>query len=151
MNEDSSRTGDGRVEELRAKLLRSLTGLHELFGKGLISRELLSGQIMELIGSRDSRRFWELTVKADVTARRFLARLEDPARWRMESSLPSEERFDLFKERLSETLLAGNVVNAVTLETLLDLAGLPHFTSFVPTIDDGPRLERQGVELSVLD
>lgn len=106
---------------------------------------------MELIGSRDSRLFWELTIKADVTARRFLARLEDPARWRMESSLPSDARLALFKDRLSDTLLAGSVVDAFTLQALLDVADLPHFASFVPTVDDGPRLERQGVELSVLD
>jgi len=151
MSDTPAGSDDGHVEELRAKLLRSLTGLHDLFGRGLISRDLLAGQIMELIGSSDSRRFWELTIQADVTARRLLARLGNPARWRVESSLPSEERLALFKERLSEVLLEGDAVDAVTLDNLLDIADLPHFAAFIPATDEGPGPERQGIELSVLD
>jgi hypothetical protein len=139
------------VQLLRDQLTERLSRLRELHGRGLISRDILSGQIMEILGSAESRRLWEITMKPDMTARRLLARLEDPARWRRESSMPAEQRLALLKERLAVSMMEKPMVDSAVLDSLLETASLPHYASFIPSSDSGPRIERAGVELSVLD
>jgi len=152
MMEVESRMAQGTdAPLLRNQLMERLSRLRPLHGRGLISSEILSGQIMEILGSAESRRLWEITRKPDITARRLLARLEDPARWRRESSMPPDERLALLKERLLASLLERPVVDSAVLDSLLDTASLPHFASFIPSSSSSPRIERMGVELSVLD
>lgn len=152
MEESETRMADHPDERLLGEqLVERLTRLRQLHGRGLISTDLLSGQILEVLGSQESRRYWELVLKPDMTARRLLARLEDPIRWRRESSLPADERLALLRRRLSSSLLERPSVDPAVLEILLDTATLPHFASFLPSSDSGPRIERAGVELSVLD
>jgi len=136
---------------LRNHLTARLSRLRELHGRGLISRDILSGQIMEILGSAESRQLWEISLKPDMTARRLLARLEDPARWRRESSQPAEQRLALLKERLAVSIMERPAIDSAVLDSLLETASLPHFASFIPSSDSGPRIERAGVELSVLD
>ncbi len=136
---------------LRDHLQERLSRLRELHGRGLISRDILAGQIMEILGSTESRQLWEISIKPDMTARRLLARLEDPARWRLESSRTAEQRLALLKERLVTSIMERPAVDSALLDSLLETASLPHFASFIPSSDSGPRIERAGVELSVLD
>jgi len=128
-----------------------LSRLREVFARGLIPRDVLAAQILEIIGSDESRRLWEIRMKPDAMARRLLARLEDPVRWRTESALPADQRLVLLKERLSGQLLGSVPVDAALLDLLLDTADLPHFASFIPSTSRDPAVERAGVELSVLD
>jgi|GEM_PF-462097 len=147
-----NQTGDtDAVSDLLEELIGRFRGLRDIFSGGLISRDTLSSQILELIQSPAARRYWKAEMKPDANARRLLIRLEDPAIWRVESSKPEEERLFILYTRLADILLAADEMDKAVLELLLDTADLPHFASFVDTTGSETPYERDGVELSVLD
>ena len=147
----SSVEGPIDTSGLREGLISRLSGLRDIFRTGLISREILSHQLMELAGSVEARKLWNAEMKPDAVARRLLVRLEDPSRWRKESAEPEEERLSILHGRLADILLTPDSIDGSILELLLDTADLPHFASFLDTGDPGTPTERAGVELSVLD
>lgn len=136
---------------LREGLIKRLTSLRDIFRTRLISREILCHQLMELVGSVEARKLWNAEMKPDAVARRLLVRLEDPSRWRKESAESEEERLSILHGRLADILLTPDEVDGAILELLLDTADLPHFASFLDTVDPDTSIERAGVELSVLD
>jgi len=148
MNQNSD---SGAISDLLEELIERFTRLRSIFRDDLISRETLATQILELIQSPAARRYWNAEMKPDANARRLLIRLEDPARWRVESSKQEAERLNILFVRLADILLTADEMDGAVLELLLDTADLPHFASFVDTGGTDVPYERGGVELSVLD
>ena len=138
-------------EKLKLNLNDRLKSLHDLYLADLISDNTLSSQLLELIASREAKTFWDITMKKDITARRMLTMLEDPQRWKEDSSSPEEERQRILKERLVGVFFSAADSYEYILEMLLDIANLPHFESIVYSRNTKPTLKKSGAKLSILD
>ncbi len=138
-------------DKLRTNLNDRLKSLHDLYQGDLISDNTLSSQLLELIASREAKTFWDITMKKDITARRMLTMLEDPQRWKEDSSLPEEERQRILKQRLTGVFFCADESYEHVLEMLLDIANLPHFESIVYSRNSKPTLKKSGAKLSILD
>ncbi len=138
-------------EKLKLNLNDRLKSLHDLYLADLISDNTLSSQLLELIASREAKTFWDITMKKDITARRMLTMLEDPQRWKEDSSSPEEERQRILKERLVGVFFSAADSYEYILEMLLDIANLPHFESIVYSRNNKPTLKKSGAKLSILD
>ncbi|NOQ21464.1 MAG: hypothetical protein GQ565_02280 [Candidatus Aegiribacteria sp.] len=138
-------------EKLRVNLNARLKSLHDLYSGDLISKSTLSSQLLELIASREAKTFWDLTMKKDITARRMLTMLEDPDKWKKDSSSPEEERQMVLKKRLADVFFSDEDSYDFILEMLLDTANLPHFESIVYSRNGKSSLKKSGAKLSVLD
>lgn len=142
---------DTDVNKLRKNLNDRLQSLRDLYSGDLISKNTLSGQLLELVATREARMLWDIIVKKDITARRMLMMLEDPQQWEDDSSTPQEERQQVLKERLADAFFTSGDSNRDVLEVLLDIASLPHFESFAFTRNDKSKGKKSGAKLSVLD
>ncbi len=138
-------------EKLKLNLNDRLKSLHDLYLADLISDNTLSSQLLELIASREAKTFWDITMKKDITARRMLTMLEDPQRWKEDSSSPEKERQRILKERLVGVFFSAADSYEYILEMLLDIANLPHFESIVYSRNTKPTLKKSGAKLSILD
>ncbi len=138
-------------EKLKLNLNDRLKSLHDLYLADLISDNTLSSQLLELIASREAKSFWDITMKKDITARRMLTMLEDPQRWKEDSSSPEKERQLILKERLVGVFFSAAESYEYTLEMLLDIANLPYFESIVYSRSTKPTLKKSGAKLSILD
>ena len=138
-------------EKLRTNLNERLKSLHDLYLADLISKNTLSSQLLELIASREAKTFWDITMKKDITARRMLNMLEDPQRWKEDSSSPEKERLRILKQRLASVFFSAEDSYEYTLEMLLDTANLPHFESIVYSRKSKPTVKKSGAKLSILD
>ncbi len=138
-------------EKLKLNLNDRLKSLHDLYLADLISDTTLSSQLLELIASREAKTFWDITMKKDITARRMLTMLEDPQRWKEDSSSPEKERQLILKERLVGVFFSAAESYEYTLEMLLDIANLPHFESIVYSRNTKPTTKKSGAKLSILD
>ncbi len=139
------------TEKLKANLNERLKSLHDLYLADLISDNTLSSQLLELIASREAKSYWDVTMKKDITARRMLNMLEDPQRWKEDSSSPEEDRQRILRERLAGVFFSSEDSNDNILEMLLDIASLPHFESIVYSRNTKPTLKKSGAKLSILD
>jgi len=116
---------------LTAKLIARLTGLADLFERDVITLDILGRQLFQLVCSSDA---WGLAISVtdeEREARRLLMRLNDPDRWRQDSSESEERRRRLLEERLCEAFLGGGIPSLSVLEAIVDTACLPHFVGFV--------------------
>ena len=142
---------DEDAEKLKKILDDRLQSLHNLYSGDLISKNTLSGQLLELIGTQDAKTFWDLTMKKDITARRMLNMLEDPQQWKKDSSSPEEDRPQILKERLTDEFLNAEDSSRDLLEILLDIASLPHFESIVFPKNSKSQGKKLGAKFSILD
>lgn len=138
-------------EKLKKNLHKRLESIHGLFSSDLISRSTLSGQLLELVATKEAKDYWNMTMKQDMTARRMLSMLEDPLRWKADANSPEEGRLELFKERLTEIFLGSTDSSDELLERLLDTACLPHFEAYAFLKNNRPANRISGAKLSVLD
>ena len=139
------------TEKLRTNLNDRLKSLNDLYKADLISDNTLSSQLLELIASHEAKTFWDITMKKDITARRMLTMLEDPQRWKEDSSSPEEERQRILKQRLTGVFSSVEDSYEYVLELLLDIANLPHFESIVYSRNSKPTVKKSGAKLSILD
>lgn len=137
--------------KLVSDLKNRLQSLHDLYSGDLISKSTLSSQLFELIATREAKTFCDLFLKQDITARRMLMMLEDPKRWKDETSSPEEERLTIFKDRLTDIFLESDDSFDDTLEMMLDTACLPHFETLVYSRKGKISGKLSGAKLSVLD
>jgi hypothetical protein len=142
---------DDNIDKLKTILNKRLQSLHDLYSGDLISMNTLSSQLLELIGARDAKTYWNLTMKKDITARRMLSMLEDPQRWEKDSTSPEEDRQQILKKRLADEFLVPEDSSRDVLEILLDIANLPHFESIVYSKNGKLRGKKSGAKLSILD
>lgn len=142
---------DSDAERLKIILDDRLQSLHDLYSGDLISKNTLSSQLLELIGTRDAKAYWDYTMKKDITARRMLTMLEDPQRWKKDSTSPEEDRQQILKERLADEFLANEDSSRDILEILLDIACLPHFESILFSRNGKSPGKKSGAKLSILD
>ena len=138
-------------DKLRTNLNDRLKSLHDLYKADLISENTLSSQLLELIASLEAKTFWDITMKKDITARRMLTMLEDPERWKEDSSSPEEDRQRILKKRLTGVFFSAEDSYEHILEMLLDIANLPHFESIVYSRNTKPTTKKSGAKLSILD
>lgn len=139
------------IEKLRMNLNDRLKSLHDLYSGDLISKSTLSSQLLELIASREAKSFWDITMKKDITARRMLTMLENPERWKEDSSSPEEDRQLILKKRLADVFFSAEDSYEFVLEMLLDTANLPHFESLVFSRNSKSSVKKSGAKLSILD
>ncbi len=142
---------EGNPDKLRTNLHGRLKSLHDLYEADLISDNTLSSQLLELIASREAKTFWDITMKQDITARRMLTMLDDPQRWKEDSSSPKEDRQRILKQRLAGVFFSAEDSYEYVLEMLLDIANLPHFESIVYSRNSKPTPKKSGAKLSILD
>lgn len=142
---------DDDIKKLKVILNDRLQSLHDLYSGDLISKRTLSSQLLELIGTRDAKAYWDLTMKKDITARRMLTMLEDPEQWKNDSALPEEDRPKILKERLADEFLHSDDSSRNVLEMLLDIASLPYFESIVFPRNSKSQGKKSGAKLSILD
>ncbi|MCK5116287.1 MAG: hypothetical protein KAR44_06775 [Candidatus Aegiribacteria sp.] len=138
-------------KKLKLNLNDRLKSLHDLYLADLISDNTLSSQLLELIASREAKNFWDITMKKDITARRMLTMLEDPQRWKEDSSSPENERQRILKDRLVGVFFSAADSYEYILEMLLDIANLPHFESIVYSRNTKSTVKKSGAKLSILD
>ena len=138
-------------DKLRTNLNDRLKSLHDLYKADLISENTLSSQLLELIASLEAKTFWDITMKKDITARRMLTMLEDPERWKEDSSSPEEDRQRILKKRLTGVFFSAEDSYEHVLEMLLDIANLPHFEPIVYSRNSKSTLKKSGAKLSILD
>lgn len=140
------------AERLKKTLEERLGSLSELHSADLISERTLASQLLELLSTVEARRYWDLTMKKDMTARRMLTMLEDPEKWEIDSSAPQKDREDVLRRRLVDVFLQEDPQDSiVVLEQLLDTASLPHFESAVFSQEGKQSARKSGARLSVLD
>jgi hypothetical protein len=142
---------DDDAERLKLILDDRLQSLYNLYSGDLISKNTLSSQLLELIGTQDAKTFWDLTMKKDITARRMLTMLEDPELWKKDSSSPEEDRPQILKKRLTDEFLNAEDSSRDVLEILLDIASLPHFESIVFPRNSKSQGKKSGAKFSILD
>ncbi len=142
---------ESNQDKLRTNLSDRLKSLHDLYEADLISDTTLASQLLELIASREAKKFWDITMKKDITARRMLTMLDDPQRWKEDSSSPEEDRQRILKQRLTGVFFSTEDSYKYVLEMLLDIANLPHFESIVYSRNSKPTLKKSGAKLSILD
>lgn len=142
---------ESNPDKLRTNLNGRLKSLHDLYEADLISDTTLASQLLELIASREAKTFWDITMKKDITARRMLTMLDDPQRWKEDSSSPEDDRQRILKQRLTGVFFSAEDSYEHTLEMLLDIANLPHFESIVYSRNSKPPPKKSGAKLSILD
>ncbi|NLP05198.1 hypothetical protein GX411_04550 [Candidatus Fermentibacteria bacterium] len=118
-------------QKLVNKLVRRLEGLSGLHDRDVIDLTLLGRQLFQLVCTQEA---WSLACSLtdeEREARRLLIRLHDPDRWRKDSAESEEKRRNLLEERLVEAFLGEGVSSPRLLDSLIDVACLPHFIGFV--------------------
>jgi hypothetical protein len=136
---------------LTTKLISRLAGLTELYEKDVITLDILGRQLFQLVCHKDA---WALAISVtdeEREARRLLMRLNDPDRWRKDSSESEEKRRQLLEERLCEAFLGSGVASPRMLETIVDTACLPHFVGFVREKVGFKETRASGGRVKVLD
>jgi hypothetical protein len=136
---------------LMAKLINRLAGLADLYEKDVITLDILGRQLFQLACTQDA---WGLAISVtdeEREARRLLMRLNDPDRWRKDSSESEEKRRQLLEERLCEAFLGGGIPSIRVLEAIIDTACLPHFVGFVREKVGFKETRASGGRVKVLD
>jgi hypothetical protein len=116
---------------ITSRLISRLSGLAELYEKDVITLDMLGRQLFQLVCTPDA---WGLAISVtdeEREARRLLMRLNDPDRWRKDSSESEEKRRQILEDRLCEAFLSGGEASIRVLESIIDSACLPHFVGFV--------------------
>jgi len=126
--------------------------LSDLHSRGIVQGTLFKKQIRTLLASRDSSKIFHDLIETDRKAIKILNRLEDPEGWRELTMQSRDDREESFYHAVEE-IMNGDEETPEKLIRMLQLACLPHFTSFLPLVDkqQEPKKEVRPSRVSVLD
>ena len=147
--EEKSEEIQAAVDEL-LKRLRSLRGLQK---RKIITADLLGRQLLQLMSAPQAGILMDQVPEEERKARRLLIRLGDPGRWRTESTQTGAARKKLLMSRLADIFSESSTDSEELLNSLMDVAQLPHFASFVNSGRPSREEEngKSGGKVSVLD
>ena len=137
-------------KKLQKTLLERLKSLSDLYRRKVVSSKILGRQLQQMIASPQGRSLSAARLEQDSQARILLNRLEDPLRWREETSGSESERLKLFHKRLVEIFSSRKEPDAEMLELLLETAIVPHFASFTRDEEDSKSKQKKS-RVKILD
>jgi len=136
-------------KKISNELLTRLQSLFDLYRRKVLSKKILGSQLQQMVGSSQGKSLITQRMENDIDARVYLVRLEDPVRWRKETSATEVERRKLFHQRLVEIFMQKEKPDTEVLNCLLETTIIPHFITF--TRDEETSLKSKKSRVSVRD
>ena len=134
-------------KKISNELLTRLQSLFDLYKRKVLSKKILGSQLQQMVGSSQGKLLIAHRMEKDIDARVYLARLEDPVRWRTETSATESERRKLFHQRLVEIFTHKEKPDTEVLDCLLETTIIPHFTTFIRDEEAAPKAKKSRVSV----
>ena len=134
-------------KKISNELLSRLQSLSDLYRRKVLSKKILGSQLQQMVGSAQGKSLIAHRMEKDLVARIYLARLEDPVRWRKETSATEAERRKLFHQRLVTIFTEKEKPDTEVLDCLLETTIIPHFTAFMRDDETTPSVKKSRVSV----
>ena len=119
------------AEKAMERLSGRMDTLDDLYGRGIVTGNLLRKQIKSLLSSKDARTIYREQIETDKQAIKILCRLEDPVAWRELFSRNRDEREGFFFKTL-EDMMGIKDDRRERILRMLQLSCLPFYSGFLP-------------------
>jgi hypothetical protein len=134
-------------KKISNELLTRLQSLFDLYKRKVLSKKILGSQLQQMVGSSQGKSLIAHKMEKDIDARVYLARLEDPVRWRKETSATEAERRKLFHQRLVEIFTQKDKPDTEVLDRMLETTIIPHFIAFTRDEEAAPKVKKSRVSV----